>query len=265
MAAVAVLFGSMGCAPTTKAAPPALGDTALFVGDYSTGDFSQWDVVQNRFYNGSGTDYSPTYAASVIDDPAKGKVARFEVRAGDYPGFPSGDRSEVQSNRVDAEGQTRWYAFSTKFEPGFPQNHADLGWGVVNQWPDASGAGGSPLGFVVNGQNGQLSLVAERMAAPGAYLGKVVLWQTPLDVGAWHDFKMEVTWSASDTSGSVRLWHDGVAQTLTNGNTDYNVRTLIPGGAGVYYKEGYYRQRDIAPTGVIDHTGFRVAARESEL
>jgi hypothetical protein len=76
---------------------------------------------------------------------------------------------------------------------------------------------------------------------------------------------MRVTWSASDSIGSVELWHDGVLQTLTNGQTEYNVRTLTPGGGGVYYKEGYYRQAGIAPTGVVYHAGFRVASTQAAL
>ncbi|MCV7071987.1 heparin lyase I family protein [Mycobacterium rufum] len=247
----------------TVVAPP------IFVGDYSTGNFSQWAVVQNKYFNSYGKDYVPQYPATIVADAVKGLVARFEVRSGDYPGFVSGDRSEVQSTTAlsggATEGQTSWYSLSTKFEPGFPQNHASLGWGLVNQW-HASDAGGSPpLAFIVNGQNGYLSLMAERQSAPGVYLGKVILWQTPLDVGTWHDLKMEVTWSASDTIGSVRLWQNGVAQTLTNGSTTYHVRTLVPGGGGVYYKEGYYRQRDLAPTGVVYHAGFRVASTEAGL
>jgi hypothetical protein len=251
-------------APVTVTVANTAVTPPIFVGDYSTGNFSQWDVVQNKYFNSYGKDYVAQYPATIVNDAVKGRVARFEVRQGDYPGFPSGDRSEVQSNRVDSEGQTRWYSFSTKFDPSFPQNHADLGWGVVNQWHD-SGAGSAPLGFIVNGKNGQLSLVAERMAAPGVYLGKVILWQTPLDVGTWHDFQMRVTWSASDSIGSVELWHDGVLQTLTNGQTEYNVRTLTPGGGGVYYKEGYYRQAGIAPTGVVYHAGFRVASTQAAL
>ncbi|WP_157868763.1 heparin lyase I family protein [Mycolicibacterium chubuense] len=247
----------------TAVAPP------IFVGDYSTGNFSQWSVVQNKYFNSYGKDYVPQYPATIVNDPVKGKVARFEVRSGDYPGFVSGDRSEVQSTTAlsggATEGQTSWYSLSTKFDAGFPQNHANLGWGLVNQW-HASDAGGSPpLAFIVNGQNGYLSLMAERQSAPAQYLGKVILWQTPLNVGTWHDITMEVTWSASDTIGSVRLWENGVAQTLTNGSTTYHVRTLVPGGGGVYYKEGYYRQRDLAPTGIVYHAGFRVASTQAGL
>jgi hypothetical protein len=57
----------------------------LFTGDYSTGDFSQWPSVRNRGYNGDGGRYVPTYSTTVVDYPAKGKAAGFEVRSGDVP------------------------------------------------------------------------------------------------------------------------------------------------------------------------------------
>ena len=47
-----------------------------------------------------------------------------------------------------------------------------------------------------------------------------------------------------------------------SGADTYFVRTLIPGTKTVYYKEGYYRQ-SMPPTGIVYHTGFRVATEES--
>ena len=72
----------------------------MFIGDYSTGNFSQWASVQNRGYNGPGVDYVPSYSATVVNDPVKGKAARFEVRSGDWPGFATGERSEVGSTQA---------------------------------------------------------------------------------------------------------------------------------------------------------------------
>ena len=95
----------------TPAAQPAAG---LFTGDYGTGDFSQWQTVQTKSYNGSGTEHdTPGYPAAIVRDP-KGDVARFEVRKGDVPSFGGGERSEVQgdtSSTGGAEGEVRWYRF----------------------------------------------------------------------------------------------------------------------------------------------------------
>jgi hypothetical protein len=48
------------------------------------------------------------------------------------------------TNTGGTEGQVRWYAFSTKFDPTFPQNHADLGWALTNQWHADSNTGSPP-------------------------------------------------------------------------------------------------------------------------
>jgi hypothetical protein len=74
----------------------------------------------------------------------------------------------------------------------------------------------------------------------------------------WHDVTMQINWSASDSVGFVRLWLNGVRQNFVNGSDTYYVRTLIPGTRTVYYKEGYYRKA-MQPTGIVYHTGFRVA------
>ena len=85
---------------TVPVTPVAEAAATLFTGDYSTGDFSQWPSVQNRGYNGDGVHYVPTYSATVVDDPVKGKAARFEVRSGDVPEFGGGERSQVGANEA---------------------------------------------------------------------------------------------------------------------------------------------------------------------
>jgi hypothetical protein len=249
-----------------SAAPPGRADSPLFVGDYHTGDFSQWPTLQAANYNGSGMDYVPTDSASIVQDVSKGDVARFEVRAGDVPPFGGGERSEVQGDATTGgvEGQTRWYRFSTMFDTSFPLNHADLGWGVTNQWHPSSNSGSPPVGWTVDKRNGYWSLSIEKQSAPGAYLKSFSIFDTPLNVGQWHDVEMEIHWSTSDDKGWIRLWHNGIRQTFVNGADTYFVRTLIPGAAAVYYKEGMYRE-PTAATDIVFHSGFRSAESEERL
>ena len=54
VAVTAVAAAVVITAPVTRVAEAA---APLFVGDYSTGDFSQWPDVQNKRYNGDGVDY----------------------------------------------------------------------------------------------------------------------------------------------------------------------------------------------------------------
>ena len=263
--AVVALLVLAGCADG-RAAPDVTGP-AMFIGDYSTGDFSQWPSVQNPAYNGPGVDYVPSYSATVVNDPVKGKAARFEVRSGDWPGFATGERSDVGSNASQTggtEGQVRWYEFSTMFDPSFPQNHADLGWAATNGWHPNSSTGSAGFEWSVGTKNGYWSLVVEVQTKPGVYVREYPIFETPLNVGNWHDVKMEVNWSTEVGTGWIRLWLNGVRQNFFDGSDTYFLSTLVPGTTTGYYKEGYYRQA-ATPTGIVYHTGFRAASSEAGL
>jgi hypothetical protein len=268
--AIAAAVVITGCVPAGRGEPaapaPAAPPGRLFTGDYSTGDFSQWPNLENRGYHGDGANYVPSYSATVVDDPTKGKAARFELRPGDLVGDT--ERTEVAATVGETgsvEGQTRWYAFSTKFDPTFPIDHATLGWGLTNQWHADSNSGGSPpFGMYVDQLNDNWSLTIQKQSSPGVYLDVFPIWNTPLDRGRWHDVKMEVKFSTSDAIGWIRLWHDGIRQRFLDGSDTYAVRTLIPNTTTVYYKEGYYRE-PIAPIGIVYHSGFRCADSEAAL
>lgn len=258
--AQAVATGTILNDDTAVTTPP------LFSGDYSTGNFSQWQIVQTRSYNGPGTSYVPSYSASLVNDAVKGTVARFEVRTGDVPSFGGGERAEVQSSTTQTsagEGSTMWYGFSTKFDPSFPQNHADLGWELTNQWhSDADGS--PPISWSTSDRNGYYSLRVDPQSSPGVYLGSYSILDTPLNVGNWINVKMEVHWSTT-SSGWVKVWINGVQQTFKNGSTTYYVQTMTPGTTAVYYKEGIYREAGTSSTDVVYHSGYRSATTEAGL
>ena len=266
LAAAAAAVLTMPVATYLSPAPSAEPAARMFTGDYGTGNFSQWLTVQTKSYNGSGADYTPGYPASIVSD-ARGDVARFEVRKGDVPSFGGGERAEVQgdaSSTGGSEGDVRWYSFSTKFDSSFPQNHADLGWGVTNQWHPDSDVGSPPVSWTVGMRNGFWSLTIAKQSAPDAYLNTFSIFDTPLAPGRWHDVKMQIRWSESDTVGSIKLWLNGVPQKFADGTYTYTGRTLIPGTRTVYYKEGMYRA-PTTPTDIVYHTGFRSADSEASL
>ena len=143
--------------------------------------------MQNQGYQGPGADYVPTnYSASIVRDPQTGYAARFEVRSGDVPPFGGSERSEVQAdaNTGGTEGQTMWYAFSTRFDPSFPQNHADLGWGLTNQWHTADASGSPTVGWYVDQRNGFWSLTIHKQSSPGVYLRVFSIFDVPKIIGA---------------------------------------------------------------------------------
>jgi hypothetical protein len=268
VAVAATVVITLSCTPVAEPQDaPQTESGQLFIGDYATGDFSQWSAVQTATYNGSGNEYFPEYPATIVQDTAKGDVARFEVRAGDTPSFGGGERSEVGADEATTggtEGQIRWYRFSTKFDSTFPQNHADLGWAVTNQWHQDTPTGSPPVSWTVGMKNGYWSLTINKQSSPGVYLQEFSIFDTPLAAGQWHDVTMQIRWSTSATEGWVRLWLNGIRQTFVNGADTYFVGTLIPGTNTVYYKEGYYR-KPTSPTGIVYHTGFRCADSEAAL
>jgi hypothetical protein len=258
----------------------------LFTGDFSTGDFSQWPVVNNKLSPGPSSGYVPQYPATVIsEDKDCGYIARFEVREGDVP-FGSGERSEVSDDgsagTAVMDGETAWYAFSIKFDETFPDDQWSVGWGIVIQWHDLATDFSPVLSFGWKTPNpgdpnadGKWFLVQNQQDASGTQLGgdnPQMLLELPLNQGEWHDFKMQIKMSGSTSSdggdpdsGLVRVWRNGVAQTLLGGSTTFIGQTIVPGVAGVKNQLGLYRQLDTAPTGIVYHTGFRVADSEDSL
>ena len=90
------------------AAPTRTGDAAeSWVGDFETGDLSQWTGVQR----------AQPDRVSVVTDPVRdGRYAvRFKVMPGDYPVGPSGERAELYEDTPDRPGTEWYYAWSTLF------------------------------------------------------------------------------------------------------------------------------------------------------
>ena len=134
---------------------------------------------------------------------------------------------------------------------------------MTNQWHGHGSNTYPPIEWDVNHLNGNWSLMINKQSSPGAYLEIFSIFDVPLGT-EWHDVTMQISWSASDATGWVRLWHNGVRQTFIGGGDTYFVRTLVPGDPTVYYQEGYYRKA-MAPTGIVYHTGFRCADSEDAL
>jgi len=236
--------------------------------------------VQLKGYNGPPSGYVPTYSAQVVNDAGKGKAARYEVRDGDTPPWGGGERSQVTADgSAEAyEGDTRWYALSTRFDPTFPKNHGwgpgQIGYGLVSQFHGTLD-GSPPMCWAMEGDKFRLKVT--RQGAGPVILNDFFIWETPIGTD-WHDIKMEVHWSTDDSLGMIRLWYNGVRQTFQQGpagtradnNQTYYVRTLVPksppGGEGIYFAQGYYRAVEpTSPTGIVYHAGFKVAVDEAGL
>jgi hypothetical protein len=215
-----------------------LGGAELMRADFETGDLRQWDgeqrVADDRI--------------QVVRDPVdQGEFSgRFEVRDGDNPiGF--GDRAEVQLATDEGEGDDRWYAWSTMFDPTFPDSDA---WQVVTQWHSSSD-GPPPLAFYV--ENEEYTLQTNPYDPDGDVSAPVAHWSAPLNRGTWRHIRLHVVWSADPERGLIELWVDGERAT-----PPISTQTLRP-GEGVYFKQGYYRRSGEPQTGIVYHDAFRMS------
>lgn len=268
----AVLMSLIVLITCSLSASAARGPT--FLGDFENGSLAQWPICQDVAdvslpCNANKASYSMTVQSNVV---RQGKfAARFEVHQGDEPGgICCGDRSELSAEQAGAanEGDDRWYQWSTRFDTNYP---AQQGWSVVSQW-HANQDGPPPLAIVsgpTNVSNDHWGIALSTWNSPGNPGPTFVPWNAPINRGAWNDIKMHVHWSASDNVGFIEFWLNGVRQTFSAapcaGQTRCMVRTLMPGGGGVYFKQGYYRDPTITQPGVVYHDGLSIADAEADL
>lgn len=264
VAATVLVFG--GRAPAAS---------ATFVGDYETGDFSQWPICQDVAVGSvpcAGAALGEHSMRVQTDVVRQGRyAARYELRPGERAAGPCcGHRAEVSGDDATAagEGAERWYRWSFQPDAQFP---ADQGWTVLGQW-HADADGSPPVAINAGPTNvgtDRWGIVVSTWEAPGQRGPTYTPWSAPVTRGVWSDLTLHIMWSTRDDVGFIEFWLDGVPQTFTAepcaGQTRCMVRTLMPGGGGIYYKQGYYRDPAITRPGVVYQDGFSAAASEAGL
>jgi hypothetical protein len=212
--------------------------TGVFVGDFESGDLSQWDNVQAV----------PGKVAIVGDPVAEAAYAgRFEVEGGDEEPETGSQRAEVISGEHFEEGDMRYFRFLSRVDSW------DFGhWGII--WQIHDDTDGPP----------PLSLQLEEDAStPMLWLGPGDgaddFWQAPLPRGEWFEIAIRVVFGRE---GSVELWLNGEPQTMLDADRGYvfgPVDTL--GVPPSYDKLGIYRSRDSTDPAVVYHDGYRIDER----
>lgn len=211
----------------------------LWVGDFQTGDLSQW---QGRYFS----------SASLFGDRlqvgpapgAPGYAARFEVRQGDRPVASGGDRNElIEQDRtingmVPGDGP-RWYAWSTYIPADY---NSDSRWQTITQWHQSQVSAPSPLKVMLEDDDNTFVLASR--PAPGAP-DDVELARVPVVRGQWHRWVVGVDWSNDPRDGWVEAYVDG-RQILPR--TYRATQFSLPDGTPVpnHFKQGLYRDRTIA-------------------
>ena len=187
VAAAAAVALSAGLTLAPASAAPLPGRHEVFVGDYDTGDFCQWRTLQNAGACG----YDQTHYSAEVVDGGGGHptAARFELRDGDVPDVPGGERAEVRAGRAGdvVEGDERWYEFSLRFADDFPDPTGS--YMVVMQWHPVSGP--PPLAVEVDGA-GNLIVRNAVAGATSRVVGRIKR-------GQWADYVLHVSRASTAT------------------------------------------------------------------
>lgn len=240
----------------TAAVPSAMaqegvpvGGTTVYVGDFSTDDFSQWGQVQKEGVNTSASDFDGDEGLRLVgpDDgghPDFANSARVMVADGDVPPFGGGERSELSADdAADVyEGDERWYEFSLKFDESFENPEGD--WCILMQWH--AGSGSPPLSLNVD-NDGNLEVAGQR---PENYYDQDI---GPIVRGEWVDYVAHVRFSNDADEGFVEVHQDGELVV-----PQFAVRTMASDDN--YLKMGLYRDGDETSTAVVHHAGLTVTA-----
>jgi hypothetical protein len=232
---------------TPASAAENVGSRVVFVGDFETGDFTQWSQCHNRQYrgpcDGHGVEF---YGMQVLRKGAhQGRyVARFELRDGDTHPRDTGERAEVAGygRGLVREGDERWYQFSLRFDRTFPAVTGK--YFIVMQWHGADDAK-PPMTVSVKG-NGQLFLSGNAPQDPQKAIGDIAR-------GRWVDYVVHAKFSRSKSIGWAEVYRDGVLtvprHARANMNSGFN-----------YLKMGLYRDSRQKATAVMWADRFRVTA-----
>jgi hypothetical protein len=228
------------------------GSSITFVGNFETGDYGQWGVLQHD-------SLAPTSANfQVVTSPVRQGTyaAKFTAKQA-YSPFGWNESTEVTHEFSDqTQGTDYYYGVSLMF----PTSWTDpVGWAEIEQWytldfgqflgpaPLAIDAGAGQIGLNVNTG---LSPIVGGPSFQWAYSHHFTIAPT-LSLGQWNDIVLHVHWAA-DNSGVLEVWW----RTGNNAFTKVLSLTGIPtlrynpnfnGGAADpigLIKEGIYRSSD---------------------
>ena len=214
--------------PTTGTPPSVAPGREIFVGDYETGSFSQWDSTQQV---GGGS-------ASVVSSPVtQGRyAAKFTLPS-------SGGRAEVLKG---GDGVGRFYEGDERIFTWATMPMADAigpanSFQNILQWKN-EGTGSPPIAFELEG---------DRYAIKATGTGFKFLG--PVEAGTWTSFEVRIRFSSSAAQGFIEVKRDG--QLIV---PRYSTATLFAGKYN-YLKQGYYAG-DSSGGGTVYHDGMRVTA-----
>jgi hypothetical protein len=221
-----------GRAPSTPPPPP------WFVGDFETGDLSQWPYLGDA------------HGVSVVSSPTRGPSSRYAARAEttDVPDSSvGGDASYVESGSFglpwENDGSDAWFSISVLLpsgtNPAYPGTFTpspSSGWNMFMEWHISPGVSGQSPYVGVRGGHLVFRLVGGQESSPQSHW---VADTTPLQFDHWYDIQVRMKWSPDPDVGYAEWWVDGVRKFAGDFPTLY--RRTNGSASSVMFDAGHYR------------------------
>lgn len=226
------LLLALGLATTSFILTTAASKNPLiFVGDFETGDFSEWKLELCCKHSGEIVS-SPTRAGTY--------AAKFTLNRND-PLVKKGKRAELKRYGVSRIGSEYWYGFSIYLPNDWVE---DTEAEIVTQWHDnpdfwfGEKSKRPPLSLSISGKSWAISNVWDPnlVTKTSKNIGKQMLWSENFERGVWTDWVFHVKWSYK-SDGIIEVWKDGVRIVNKHGPNTYN------DFRGPFLKIGSYKYR----------------------
>ncbi len=226
-------------------------EVAPFVGDFESGDLSQW----------AGREAARDDSIQIVTAPTRAGnyAARFNVRAGER--VSNGNRAEIIHDNGDRAGREVWYRWSFLI----PKDFVDVEWKpklwqCIGQWhdqPDAARgetwddfpAHSPSIAVYYTSKNGAPAIEIWNGIYAKNEIQQVVA-SAPIVKGVWQDITFHIRWSQGG-DGFVEPFLNGAPLIAPNGTEHRACGPNMWNGASHYLKIGLYRSSEITETNSV--------------
>ena len=238
---------------------------APFVGDFESGDLSQW----------AGREAARDDSIQVVTDPTRAGnyAARFTVRAGER--VSNGNRAEIFHDNGDGAGREVWVGWSFLI----PNDFVDVEWKpkfwqCIGQWhdqPDKS-RGESWADFPAHSPSIAVYYTSKNGAPAieiwsGIYAKnetQKIVARAPIVKGQWQDMMFHIRWS-QESDGFVEPFLNGAPLIAPDANEHRAYGANMWNGASHYLKIGLYRDSEITATNSVYFDEVRIGPNRASL
>ena len=231
--------------PGNGASPPSAPvpvPPPWFVGDFDTGDLSQWPYLGDA------------HGVSVVSRPTRNGSSRFAAKAEttDVPDSSvGGDASYVETGSFglpwENDGGDAWFSMSVLLpsgsNPSYPGKFTpspSSGWNMFMEWHISPGVAGSSPYVGVRNSGGAPRLVMRLVGGPeGSPDTRWIDDPAALQFDHWYDIQVHMRWSPDPSVGYAEWWVDGTR--LFAGSFATLYRRSGGGASSVMFDAGHYR------------------------